>query len=179
MLNKIGQGHSVVGFKLMYGQLRKQPEILLKVIWDQYKIIHLARNYLDVLVSREFAKRRGIWHSRIKVKSAVSKVYLNPELLLKNLEMEEKQNKQIRLLLRLLPVPVFDIYYEDLCKNTEFVLTDVKNFLSLSDSDYNYKSGFVRLNKGCHWQKIENYEEVKHALAKTKYYKLLDFREDM
>ncbi len=177
MLDKMYQGYNGVGFKLMYGQLKKQPEIILKVIWDQYKIIHLTRNYLDVLLSREFAKRRGIWHSKIKTKSKISQVYLDPKLLLENLEKEEKQNKHISLLLRLIPVPVLNIYYEDLCKNTKFVLAEMQDFLTLSDSDFNYNNSFVRLNIGYHWQKIENYDAVRQALAGTKFYDLIDIQE--
>jgi LPS sulfotransferase NodH len=44
---------NIIGFKIMYNQIQENPEVMVKLLLDKYRIIHLIRqNYLDVIISR-------------------------------------------------------------------------------------------------------------------------------
>src|SRR5687768_11132775 len=59
-LNTLYRPPRTVGFKLMYGQLRKHPEILTYMMIRRLRVVHLIRrNHIDVIVSEEVAKLTG------------------------------------------------------------------------------------------------------------------------
>lgn len=164
--------HRAIGFKLMYSQLVKRPEILLKLIFGQYKIINLVReNPLDIIISKANLQRSGSPH--FKKEQALQAIELKPALLRKELEKQDGKTKLMRTVLNLLPLQVLNISYESLCENQSIVIKSVLNFLGVEDTKISLTSNLKKISKGDYSQKIENFEEVKMALSGTKFQKFL------
>ncbi len=107
-----------VAFRLMYNHLHKKPEILSKLIWDHYKIIHLIReNHLDALLSYRHAEKTNIYHVKAHVNMAP--VHFEPLVLLRKIEDRDKEIKKVIRILTTLPNPVFSITYDKLHNDTQ------------------------------------------------------------
>jgi LPS sulfotransferase NodH len=172
LVEKFSGEYLALGFKLMYRQLRRQPEILPKLMLDRYRILHVVReNYLDVLISHRIAHKRGEAHARKEVEQP--KVYLEPSPLVRILERKKKKVRWMRLFLRILPLPVLEVTYRSLCESTEASLNTAASFLSVP-SYTGYESDFRKISTLPDWERIENYEEVRQALAGTEFQGLLD-----
>lgn len=174
-LNKIYTPHRekirIVGFKLMYDQLKKHPEILAFILMNKVLIIHLIRNnFLDVIVSHEAKKKRGIPHSKGKVNNV--KVNLNIFELQKKLDWQNIKVQSAKRILSCLPVPYLEVTYEDLISGTESFDTILK-ILGVDPGEQELQTSLKKLNKGTHREIIENYEEVSKLLDGTKYARLL------
>jgi LPS sulfotransferase NodH len=62
-LDGLYQRPGSVGFKLMYSQLRQNPQILPYLVRRRVRIVHLVReNLLDILLSEELARVTGTSH---------------------------------------------------------------------------------------------------------------------
>ena len=58
-LSALYGGEGAIGFKLMYSQLRRYPEILAYLVRERIRVVHLVRrNHLDVLISSSAAVAR-------------------------------------------------------------------------------------------------------------------------
>ena len=163
-----------IGFKLMYDQLLDYPEIIVKLIQEKYKIIHLVReNYLDAIISSKIKDEQGIVHTKVKIEP--KEIYLEPSWLVKRLNKQANKIKIANLFLSLIPNQVLNITYNDLRVNQEQTLSSITNFLQLSLSQENqFKSELKKSNNKSHRQIIKNYEEVNSALAGTKFFPLLN-----
>jgi len=164
--------HKAIGFHLMYNQLADYPEILLKLIIDGYKIVHLERtNYLDTLISIANLTRRNIVHSRSKVN--VTPIYLDVDLMWKSLSRQEEKISIIKRTIRFLPFKVHKITYDALCSDYENQMKGIAKFLNVSTTNIRFQSSLKKINDGSYENKIENYEEVYQRLQGTKYEKFL------
>ena len=138
--------HRVIGFKLMYDQLAGKPEILLKLILDNYKIIHLVReNHIDRMLSFTLREKINLAHTNKEI--GLEKVYINPAGLLRNLRKKEMMLYTARFLLRVLPVKVYELSYSSLCESPESTMDSVAKFLSIS-SYSEIKSSLKKISKG-------------------------------
>jgi hypothetical protein len=156
----------------MYRQLLRKPEILLKMILDRYKIIHLVReNHLDVRISSLITRKRGEAHSNEEVKAPM--VHLDPSSLVMRLKLRKNVVGTARFILRVLPFSVIEVTYESLCENTEVTLNAVASFLSV-DPHIGYEGPFKKISTVPDWERIENYEEVRSLLSGTEFEGLLD-----
>ena len=156
----------------MYNQLVRHPEVLAKLVVDNYKIIHLVReNYLDLAISSASMIQNGLIHSKTEVKA--NPVTLDPPSLLKYLSRQESFVNLAQLLLKALPVSKLEITYQDLCQEQEATLNSLTNFLEIPNSDYILRSDRKKVNKGSYRQKIANYEQVRQALSDTKFAQML------
>jgi LPS sulfotransferase NodH len=164
--------HRAIGFKLMYSQLAKRPEILLKLILGRYKVINLVReNPLDIIISKANMQRTGSPH--FKQEQALQAIELPPALLLKELKKQNTKTELVRTLLNFLPLEVLNITYESLCENRSTVFASILNFLEVEDSKIDLNSKLKKISKGRYSQKIANFEEVKATLAGTKFQQFL------
>ena len=164
--------HETIGFKIMYNQLVRHPEVLAKLVADNYKIIHLVReNYLDLAISSASMVQNGLIHTKTDVKA--NPVTLDPPLLLKYLSRQESFLSFAQLLLKALPIPKLQITYNDLCKAQEATLNSLTDFLEIPNSEYILSSDRKKVNKGSYRQKIANYDQVRQALSGTKFAKML------
>lgn len=163
-----------IGFKLMYDQLIDYPEIIVKLIQEKYKIIHLVReNYLDAIISSKIKDEQGIVHTKVKIEP--KEVYLEPNWLVKRLNKQAKKIRIANIFLSLMPNQVLNITYNDLRVNQEQTLSSISNFLELSLSrEDQFKSELKKSNNKSHQQIIKNYNEVNLALAGTKFFPLLN-----
>lgn len=164
--------HDILGYKLMYNHIKHNPEVLVKLIADKYRIIHLARrNVLDVAISNAVGNQHGVYHvtkSDNKKKAA----YLDPERLLSILDLYERTYQGAKLFLQIAPMPVLEVKYESLAANKNEVLRKIAEFLQV-DSSVSFESGLKKANVGSYQDKIENYDRVKEILENSKYAKLL------
>ncbi|WP_366524933.1 sulfotransferase [Acaryochloris sp. IP29b_bin.137] len=166
--------HQTLGFKLMYNQLLPRPEILIDLINNEYKIIHLVRaNYLDILISKASLQQNNAVHFKGSHQSNASEISLNSSQLLRDLRVREAIATLIRNILHLLPNRVIEISYESICSDKNSVMDGVIDFLGVPRLDITYNSEFQKVNLGVHRQKISNYEEVLQVLKGSKFKSLL------
>lgn len=164
--------HRAIGFKLMYSQLAKRPEILLKLISDRYRVINLVRdNPLDIIISKANLRRSGSPH--FKKEQTLSAIDLDPVRLLKDLEKQHRKTQFMRNVLNLLPLQVLNITYESLCDDQQAVIDSVLKFLNVDNKKVDLNSELKKISKGQYSQKIKNFEEIKLIMSGTKFQKFL------
>lgn len=164
--------YNSIGFNLMYNQLSRYPEILLKLIFDGYKVIHLERkNYLDTIISMANMNRRNIVHSRKNLD--VSPIHLNVDKLWKDLQWQDKKIGFIKNILRLFPINVLHVSYESLRCDQDTQLDKIMRFLNVSNSDIHLQTNLQKLSLDSYSEKIENYNQVYQKLLGTKYEKFI------
>lgn len=170
----------VLGFKVMYNHLQKHPSILIKLFIDRFKIIHLVRtNYLDILISRTAAKQHSVLHSTHKnftKNNALEKkkVFICPDTLIPNLIRLRRNAKIVQFGLRLAPVNVLEISYEEMVSDKHKILKKVTNFLDVTFEASGFHSELKRIHSGGYAEKIQNYPEVKKILLDSKFSYLIE-----
>ena len=169
-----------VGFKLMYNQLKAYPEILIQLVLQQYKIIHLVRsNSIDVVISSEFMKKTKIAH---KKKTTINfpenrVIYIDPKKLLYKLRRHKINLRRMQYILRCLPLDTLNVFYDELQEDKDICFKDILKFLGIDKkSSSQLHSNFSKVNPGYHWQKIKNYNEIRSCLKGTEFYKLLHLK---
>jgi len=160
---------AAVGFKLMYGQVRRQRAILMYMLWHKVSIVHLIRsNFLDVILSEKATAIRGVPHARGEVDKV--QITLDTSNLLSQLNWKDKKVRWARRIFSHLGLPYLEVTYEELLSE-KARFGAVLNFIK---SDHQQLStALKKLNKGSYKELIENYDAVKKTLEGTKYYQLL------
>lgn len=157
-----------VGFKLMYTQLQKYPEIMAYLLIHRVRVVHLVRqNQLDVLISR--AVKNKIKQAHILSGNGLPddiRVKLSPQKLLARLERRNKRIQTARRLLRWSTLPQIEVTYEDLISDPA-AFHQLFRFLGTEMGDHVPKSKLVRTGGKEQAEVISNYEEVRTALAGT------------
>ena len=162
-----------IGFKIMYNQIQENPEVMLKLLLDNYRIIHLIRqNYLDVIISRAAKKQHKIAHSST-VQSKTKQVTIDTSHLIEDLNRCDRNNKIFRSLLKIIPLKVLEITYESMQQDYNQVLRSVADFLDVSSDSITFRSDLKRINKGEYADKIANYDRVLETLSGSNYMKFL------
>ncbi len=164
-----------VAFRLMYNHFHKKPEILSKLIWDHYKIIHLIReNHLDALLSYKHAETTNIFH--VKTHVDMIPVHFEPLILLREIEDRDKEIKKVTRILTTLPNPVFTITYENLRNDTQKNLQEIVRFLRIPIDIplLSFKSELKKINRMHHCDTLENYQEIKEVLSNTRFRNLIE-----
>ncbi len=164
-----------VGFKLMYSQLRRYPEILPYLLRKRVRVVHLVReNHLDVLIS--FALKREIGKAHVldaKDRPRETAVELPVAALPRTLRWLEFKHSSARLLLRASHLPHLAVTYEELgCDPTGF--EDILRFLGVSDGGGEPRSSILKTRLGGQRDVVANYDEVAETLATTRFATLLD-----
>src|SRR5262249_1817765 len=181
-LNKIYSPESAldaVGFKLMYGQARRNGTVVAYLIARRVRIVHLVRaNLLDIVVSRETARTRGVFYSSEPHPSQEPDaepitVSLDPSTIAARLTGLERQVRAMRRLLRLTRAPTIEVTYEDLVARREG-FGAILQFLEVEDADRSLSSGFRKINPFGKRQTIANYDEIRVALSSTRFARFLD-----
>lgn len=164
--------NKAIGFKLMYLQLCRTPEIFPYFLTNNYKILHLTReNYLDVLVSGAVVRKTGIAHSTQPIE--VPKITLEIPSLLKKLKRHDATIKVAKLVLKISRIPVMELTYESLREDREGILAKVEDFLGIEHGGVSHWSERKKITDGSLKETVENYEEVKEVLEGTKFEKFL------
>ena len=176
-LNTSFSSQKSLGFKLMYDHIEMAPEILLKLILDRYKFIHLVReNYLDIELSTVNAwgkKGNKVVYSTTPID--LKPVYLDASSLVERLSLRESKTKYFKKLLQILPCPVLTITYQALCDSKDDTLSSITKFLGLAESNIFYQSKSQKISRGNYEDKIVNYSEVRNALLGTKFESFVNY----
>lgn len=165
--------HDTIGFKIMYNQIQRYPEFLLKIILDKYRVIHLVRrNHIDVLISKAVARQYKVFHT-INANSGSKQVSLDTSSLIRKLDLYEKMYHLAQIGLNLMPIPVLEVSYESLVANQNIILSSIADFLQVDSTCKNFESELKKVNSGSYQEKIANYDEVYKTLENSKYVHLL------
>jgi LPS sulfotransferase NodH len=171
-LNELYRSPHVVGFKLMYSQLRVHPEILAYLALRRVRIVHLVRlNHLDVIISEELAKNTGASHVRAGTNANLSPVNLDTRTLVRRIRRVSRAPGKARFLIRLSACPILEVSYEALLGGQE-EFTRVCDFLQISCASA-LRSNLQKRGTGSHRDAIANYEEVRQTLSSTPFASLL------
>ena len=160
---------SVLGFKFMYSQAKKYPQVVEWIKANDVKVIHLIRsNTLKMMVSREVSRSRKIYHSSQKVSQM--KVALNPYLLKYRLR---RLTEQVEAYRRLFPDnPYTEVIYETFVANRQQETRRILDFLGVPEM-VSLESALVKINSYSLADVIKNYDQVVRVLQGTSYEKLL------
>jgi len=160
---------SVIGFKLMYGQFGAYPELLEYMKRREIKIVHLIRgNLLDILLSKESASLRDIFHSRVEEQSSKISIHLDTRQLVKQLETQLGDTEKARKTFQGTVLSYMEVLYEDLVSDTAR-FDHILRFLGVSNTRAMLNSSLKKLNRAPHRDLIENYESVETVLRGTRF----------
>ena len=171
---------AAVGFKLMAGQLGQNRGLLPELALRRVRVVHLVRvNTLDALVSYAQARSTGVFHPRRRDEPVpVARVRLDPRTLLPRLEAHEHELLELRKAVDRLRLPRLDVYYEELASDPDRVLTRILLFLGVAGHGRDLESDLVRSRMASRSDVIENVEEVRAALAGSRFAWMLDWPEE-
>lgn len=175
-LNDLYETPGSVGFKLMYAQLGRYPEILAYLIKHRIRVVHLVRrNHLDVVLSYAVKAKLGQAHL-LSGQSAPDelRVDLDNDRLINRLNWLQKKHTVARKLLKWSRLPHMEVAYEDLLCDPEHYFRLVWDFLAIGSEEDVPKSNIVKIRKGDHRDVIRNYDAVKEVLANSKFAELLE-----
>ena len=173
-LNNYPIPHKAIGFKLIDIELIRYPEILLRLILDNYKIIHLVReNPLEYYISWAIVRQKLAGKTELKSDFKLSPVYLNTTEVLNTLRGYERRIKRFKRILKLVPNSIMTITYEDLVENRESIIDLILNFLEIQSQDIELYSDLKKIIEGDYREKIANYQQVKEILEVTEFKKLI------
>jgi LPS sulfotransferase NodH len=164
-----------VGFKLMYSQLKAFPEILPFLVRENIDVVHLVRrNHIDVLIS--FALKRQI--GRAHMLSAGDRpedetVELDTGSLVRDLRRLQFKQELGRGTLRLARLRHFEVAYEDLVVDS-LHFKPLFDFLRIPFEGAALDSTILRTRTGSQRDVLANYDEVRGALAGSRFSHLLD-----
>lgn len=173
-LDGVYQHHGAVGFKLMYTQLYRYPELLLYFWTHHVRVIHLVRkNALDFVISQTLKRKIQKAH-RLADEAPLEdvQVELDPKTLIRRLQVRQRKTKRGQMILRLSGLRTIDIGYEDLQKDAT-VFQSLCRFLSI-ETDAMPQSRFQKVHRKSQGQIIKNYSEVKKVLEGTHFLSYLD-----
>lgn len=162
--------YDVIGFKLMYDQLFRNPEILINLVADGYKIVHLVReNPIDVMVSYALAQQHKRFFSEQKVEN--KRLHLDPQAFKKEVEKQDFKVRLARILVAILPNSVLNITYDELRQDKDGTLNQITQFLGVPsvEKTEGVESILKKLNQKSHPETIDNYAEVKAVFEGTKF----------
>jgi LPS sulfotransferase NodH len=167
-------GIDAVGFKLMYSQLTRISKPLMPALWlKRARIIHLMRrNALDVVLSKEAGEaRKGVLHARDGEDVEAVRLRLDTDTLVRRLTLHERAVAGARVRFKRVGVPYQEVVYEDLVANEQAGFDDLFRFLEVEPQQVS--SSLQKVNPTAHEELIENYGEVRDALAETEFATLL------
>jgi len=175
-LNTLYSMPGKVGFKLMYKQIGLYPEILAYFMRHRIRALHLVRrNHLDVMVS--YAVKAKIGRAHLLVGQSAPdelQVELDTKNLVRQLAWLQKQQDMARKLLAWCGLPHVEVIYEDLVRDQVHYFQIIRDFLSLNADEQMPQSPLTKIRKGAHRDMISNYDQVKNAVANSKFASLLE-----
>jgi LPS sulfotransferase NodH len=158
-----------IGFKLMYGQFGAFPELADYMRSRGLAVIHLIReNLIDILVSKETAVRRDVFHSRGGERLDEIRIRLEAGQLLKRLEAQGAEVQRARRAIADLGVRCMEVVYEDLMSDPG-LFERLLAFLGVSADPTALRSSLRKLNRASHEEIVENYGEVAAVLRGTRF----------
>lgn len=174
-LNDLYSTPGSVGFKLMYAQLRRYPEILGYLIRHRIRVVHLVRrNHLDVVLSYAVKEKIGRAHllSGQSAPDAI-RIELETENLIRQMAWLQRKQSMARQLLKWGRLPHMEVAYEDLLRDRAR-FRPILDFLLIKPEQDIPESTVVKTTRSGHRDVIRNHDEVKERLANSKFAELLE-----
>ena len=165
-------GDQAVGFKLIYNQLLYYKPLSNWIADESVPIIHLQRkNILKAAISLVRARETGVYVSSNDVVAIGQKVLINPTLILDELKTYESEKSECES--HLLNNPMLNISYEDFFADQSTSVQLIMNFLGIDEQALKTPN-LVKTNPEKISERLENFEEVRQALAGTPWENFLD-----
>lgn len=163
-----------IGFKLMYGEVKRYPEIVVYLRRRRVHVLHLVReNVLDVALSQMGTATRQRLHAWQGDEKEDLRISVDTDHLLWWLRHLERERWAARFLLRALRLPKLELSYEALVSD-ESALDPALSFLGLAGaSSSDLSSSMVKLAPRSHSEGVANFDEVERILAGTRFEPLL------
>lgn len=170
-----GDRPGAVGFKIMYKQLRRHPEVIAYFVRHRVRVLHLVRsNHLDAVISNDVRRKTGRAHAVAgEPTTGPVKIELDPGTLVHRLARQERAVRRHRRLLRVSRLPHLEVSYEDLCRGASH-FNPIWDFLCINPSRELPESNLIKMRSGSHADVLRNYGEVKAALAQSAYASLIE-----
>jgi len=155
---------AIVGFKLMYSQLKVYPELLVYFKLKQIRLVHLVRrNDLDTVVSEQLAASTGVFHRRSNGQhSDVANLRLDPAHVVRRVRRLRRTKQTARWLIQIGGLCSKEVAYEDLVAQPE-ALERITAYLGMH-SDASRESHLRRVRRQPLDMLISNYAEIAAAL---------------
>lgn len=171
--NYENESHDLLGFKVMHNHIKRNPDFLIRLLTDNYKVIHLTRrNHLDLIISSEVGNQYKVY--RVKKTDVKNRpVTLDASSILQTFDFLERVYKYSELFLKFAPVPCLEVHYETLAANRDETLSEIADFLEIENNSALFQTDLVKVNNGSYEDKISNYEEVAQVIKESKYAYLL------
>ena len=174
-LDQFYERSGTVGFKLMYSQWRKYPELLLYFWRHHVQIVHLVRrNHLNVLLSRHIKNMTQQAHL---VSAAgpprFDPVELDATTLVRRLRLQQWSIAAARQLLRLNRLPHLELAYEDLLQDPAH-FDCLWEFLDINPQRILPQSRLKKIATRQHRDLIGNYDQIRATLSGTPFAHLLE-----
>jgi LPS sulfotransferase NodH len=164
-LNDVYRRPGAVGFKVMYSNLLRYPELWAYVVARRLRVVHLVRaNLLDVVVSeRVWRASRTVHRVAGEPEVAIEPIRIDPVELVEQIRRMQRRANVMRALLRACRVVHLEVRYEALVRDPD-PFGAVCAFLSIEPSDPMPVSQLDKLVKQPPSEIIRNYDEVKRVL---------------
>jgi LPS sulfotransferase NodH len=159
------------GFKLMYDQLKRYPAIVVYVIVNRVRIIHLYReNIVASVLSNVLRGARKKAHTTSN--EELEQVYIPLDISSTKREIfwQCRKIELMKAVLRVLPVKVMSLSYESMVADPN-CLRDVFIFLEVKNLDI--KSDLKRVGRKSIKEEISNVDDLLEALGGTQFEPML------
>lgn len=153
-LDRLYSRPGMIGFLLMYDQLREYPEILLHVVSRRIRIVHVVRHHhLDALLSSSLraANDNG------------SDIRLDPAFVVKWISRQIEKQRRASTLLRCLPTPVLEVAREELAQEIP-AWRKLLEFIGLNVDSISEPALRDKEELGACRRRVCNYREIRRAL---------------
>lgn len=174
-MDRVYQHPGAVGFKLMYSQLYRYPELLIYFWTHRVRVVHLVRkNPLDLVISQALKRKVKRAH-RLAGEPPLEdvQVELDPKTLIQKLQIRQRKIKRGQMILRSSGLRSIEIGYEDLQKDPS-VFPSLCQFLSIETDNILPQSRFQKVRRESQGRIIKNYSEVKKVLEGTQFLSYLE-----
>ncbi len=164
-LNALYRRPGAVGFKVMYSNLVRYPELWAYVVARRVRVVHLVRrNLLDVVVSERVGEATRTVHRLAgEPEVAIDPVHIDPADLVRRIRRMRRRLIVMRGALRACGVPHLEVTYELLTREPQ-TFGAVCAFLSIEWGGRAPQSRLDKLVKRPLAEIIRNYDEVRRAL---------------
>ena len=161
------------GFKLMYDQIRKVPQVWKYICNQEIRVIHLKRrNVVRQHISWQLSLRNKKWGVYHKITQKTEAVWINCETLVADLTEIEREREIYTDLVKKNRLSFIELWYEDLCLDKENELGRIQEFLGVEKE--RLESPLVKQNPYPIRDMVENYDDLYATLKGTKYFEMID-----
>jgi len=123
-------------------------------------------NVLDVLISRETAAARDVYHARRSHKLSPCRIRLDAATLIDRLTEQVSQVEKASSGYRNMELPLMEVCYEELSRDRD-CFSKVLVFLGVDPVVDSLSTSLKKINSESHHELIENYAEVRETLRGT------------